>query len=198
MIRNLPPLPLRPPQSPAQKFPVCTAAAVTAQSRLLSQTLRPTSAASSATSRTPSSSLLRLLTPLYLTWSYQSRPPCRHRGTRRLIRPAPWCRSGTPAAPLHPSTPRHLLSSRPPRPLLLTSAHSLTLRLARHRSTLSCRWRPVLRWSSRRYSSCRPSLCSWGASVTLCPSTRWSSSTETDLPVRPEQFLFIFFILSQF
>lgn len=198
MRRNLPPLPLRPPQSPAQKFPVCTAAAVTAQSRLLSQTLRPTSTASSATSRTPSSSLL--LTPLYLTWSYQSRPPRRLRGTRRLIRPAPWCRSGTPAAPLHPSTPRRLLSSRPPRPLLLTSARSLTLRLARHRSTLSCRRHPVLRWSSRRYSSCRPraSLCSWGASVTLWPSTRWSSSTETDLPVRPEQFLFIFFILSQF
>lgn len=186
MRRNLPPLHHhRPPQSPAQKFPVCTAAAVTARSLLLSQTLRPTSAASSATSRTPSSSFLLFLPPLHLTWSYQSRPSRRLRDTRLLIRPVPWCRSGTPAAPLHPSTPRRLLSSRPPRPVLLTSARSLTLRLAPRHSTLSCRRRPVLTWSSRRRSSCsscrpRASLCSPGTSVTLCPSTRWSSSTETD------------------
>ncbi|XP_018533256.1 forkhead box protein I3a [Lates calcarifer] len=60
-----------------------------------------------------------------------------------------------------------------------------TLRPAPRRSMSTCRRRPVLCRSSSRPSSCssfRPSasLCSLGASLTLCPSTLWFSSSEAE------------------
>uniref|UniRef100_A0A8C9ZI72 Fork-head domain-containing protein n=1 Tax=Sander lucioperca TaxID=283035 RepID=A0A8C9ZI72_SANLU len=96
---------------------VAAAAVAAALNSLHSQTLPPASAASCVLSRIPFSllCLLSLLSLLFLLRSAPLSCTCRYRTMLHpllllrdmplLTRPAPWCRSGTPAAPLLPSTP---------------------------------------------------------------------------------------------